>query len=139
MGAHRKYCIPLRTKCWRSLICSGIGMSYCQEERSLSVSLVRTDTVLIAFRCHQDCYPFTCDKTVSAVFQLFALIPSWERQQEDSTLRCPTESSRLCRRECRMRCSLCVCVREHLRSEVKPRRPTSCTESTHGSWGTCSL
>ena len=27
----------------------------------------------------------------------------------------------------------CVCVREHFRSEVQPRRPTSCTESAHGS------
>ena len=34
---------------------------------------------------------------------------------------------------------VCVCVREHLRSEVKPRRPTSCTESTHGSWETSRL
>ena len=61
MGADRKYCIPLRTKCWRSSICSGIGMSYCQEERSLNVSLARTDTVLIACRCHQDCSPLACD------------------------------------------------------------------------------
>ena len=61
MGADRKYCILSRTKCWRSLICSGIGMSYCQFSRSLNVSFARTDTVLIAFRCHQDCSPPVCD------------------------------------------------------------------------------
>ena len=69
-------------------------------------------------------------QSVVAMQSEVSLVRSWQRIVAVFT-DCAGESA-----EC---IAACVCVREHLRSEVKPRRPTSCTESIHGGWETSRL
>ena len=103
---------------------------------------------LIAFRCHQDCSPLTCNQTVqetckaqlqSSLEVLLVRTATVLEPTTGSNFDCALFDSRAAFAECAgghpNTAPQAVCVRYHVRSEVKPRRPPCCTESPPSSCG----